>query len=74
MSPAMLKEIVKRAVVMAVERSRAEGEVVVAESELLLASYQVQALREPLVPGTLGFRPNLADGQDNHEERVAGCS
>jgi hypothetical protein len=70
MSPAMLKEIVKRAVVMAVERVGDGGEVAVEEGELLLAAWQVQALREPLVPGTLGFRPALAGAEDNHDEQV----
>jgi AAA+ superfamily predicted ATPase len=56
MSPAMLKEIVKRAVVMAVERDGCEDELTIEGSDLLLAVSQVKELREPLTPGSLGFR------------------
>ena len=68
-SPAMLKEIVKRAVVMAVDRAGGEGEVAVEEGDLLLAVAQVQALREPLVVGAMGFRPGLPDGQHHRAEQ-----
>jgi hypothetical protein len=66
MSPAMLKEIVKRAVVMAVERDGA-GEVTVEQGDLMLAAAQVQAMREPLVPGSMGFRTVLAESEPNHD-------
>jgi energy-coupling factor transporter ATP-binding protein EcfA2 len=58
MTPAMLKEVVKRAAVSAVERNGSHGSgLTIRESELLLAARQVQALREPIaVPGRLGFR------------------
>jgi energy-coupling factor transporter ATP-binding protein EcfA2 len=59
MSPSMLKEIVKRAVVAAVTRD-GQGEeqtVRLEEEDLLLAAEQVRALRDPvLIPGNLGFR------------------
>jgi ATP-dependent 26S proteasome regulatory subunit len=59
-TPAMLKEIVKRAVVAAIERdgTRRDGEPLsVEESDLLLATEQVRARRDPeLVPGSFGFR------------------
>jgi hypothetical protein len=54
-TPAMLKEIVKRAVVSAIERDG--GQVVLEENDLLLATEQVRAMRDPeLVPGNFGFR------------------
>lgn len=57
MTPAMLKEIVKRAAVSAVEANGTAPGVTVREAGLLLAAQQVQAMREPLsVPGRLGFR------------------
>jgi hypothetical protein len=57
MTPAMLKEIVKRAAVLAIEQNGSSGRaVVVHEADLLLAAQQVQAMREPVaVPGQLGF-------------------
>jgi ATP-dependent 26S proteasome regulatory subunit len=59
-TPAMLKEIVKRAAVSAVERldgRRTADAVVLTEADLLLATEQVRALRDPeLVPGSFGFR------------------
>jgi hypothetical protein len=75
MSPAMLKEIVKRAVVAAVSRAQGKREdVAVQEDDLLLAARQVQAMRDPApVPGGLGFRPSreeeaLADGAERGGE------
>jgi energy-coupling factor transporter ATP-binding protein EcfA2 len=59
MSPAMLKEILKRAVVAAVARDGREagGGVRLETADLVLAAEQVRALRDPvLVPGGLGFR------------------
>jgi hypothetical protein len=60
MTPAMLKEIVKRAAVNAIERDGnggKAGELAIEESDLLLASAQVPALRDPeRMPGTFGFR------------------
>jgi ATP-dependent 26S proteasome regulatory subunit len=69
MSPAMLKEIVKRAVVSAVERNGVPGkEVVLQEEDLLEASRQVQAMRDPIpVPGNLGFRPRRPEPTSTHE-------
>jgi hypothetical protein len=59
-TPAMLKEIVKRAAVSAVERlggKHAAGSLELTEADLLLATEQVRALRDPeLVPGSFGFR------------------
>jgi hypothetical protein len=59
-TPAMLKEIVKRAVVSAIERDggqRPNGQLVLQEADLLLATEQVRAMRDPeLVPGNFGFR------------------
>jgi hypothetical protein len=59
-TPAMLKEIVKRAAVNAIERDGHGGEasaIAIDESDLLLASEQVQALRDPeRMPGMFGFR------------------
>jgi ATP-dependent 26S proteasome regulatory subunit len=58
-TPAMLKEIVKRAAVSALERDEgANGERTIAleEGDLLLAAEQVQAMRDRIaVPGSLGF-------------------
>jgi hypothetical protein len=63
-TPAVLKEIVKRAAVSAVERLAAAGNgqpVVVSKADLLLAVEQVRALRDPeLVPGSFGFRDSRA--------------
>jgi hypothetical protein len=63
-TPAMLKEIVKRAAVNAIERDGHKGEasaIAIEESDLLLAAEQVQAMRDPeRVPGKFGF----------HEEKV----
>ncbi len=72
MSPAMLKEIVKRSVVLAIERAGSESEVTVEEGDLLLAACQVQALREPIVPGSMGFRTGEREERSNHEERAPG--
>lgn len=59
-TPALLKEIVKRAAVMALERAGvpADGSPpAMSEADLLLAAAQVRALRDPeLVPGSFGFR------------------
>ena len=63
-TPALLKEIVKRAAVNAIERDGHDGTasaLVIEESDLLLASEQVQALRDPeRVPGRFGFREEPA--------------
>jgi hypothetical protein len=61
MTPAMLKEIVKRAAVSAVERDGGI-ELALDEADLLLAAEQVQAMRARIVQqGNLGFgRRNLA--------------
>jgi hypothetical protein len=60
MTPAMLKEIVKRAAVNAIERDGHEGKasaITIEESDLLLAAEQVPAQRDPeRAPGTFGFR------------------
>jgi hypothetical protein len=60
MTPAMLKEIVKRAAVNAIERDGHGGKtaaLAIEESDLLLAIEQVPALRDPeRVPGNFGFR------------------
>jgi hypothetical protein len=73
MSPAMLKEIVKRAVVMAIVRGGKAKDVAVREDDLVLAAAQVQAMRDPIrVPGDLGFRASRteeavgADGSASH--------
>ena len=59
-TPATLKEIVKRAAVSAVERLDGQhpaGALKLTEADLLLATEQVRALRDPeLVPGSFGFR------------------
>jgi len=60
-TPAMLKEIVKRAAVSAItlqeERQVTDQELEITEADLLLATEQVRALRDPeSVPGRLGFR------------------
>ena len=56
----MIKEIVKRAAVNALERDGHGIEasaLVIDESDLLLAAEQVQAMRDPeWVPGRFGFR------------------
>ena len=56
----MLKEIVKRAAVNAIERGdhkHGASDIVLNESDLLLAAEQVQAMRDPeRVPHGLGFR------------------
>jgi hypothetical protein len=63
-TPAMIKEIVKRAAVNAIERdghSRQASAIAIEESDLLLAAEQVQAMRDPeRLPGKFGF----------HEEKV----
>lgn len=55
-TPAMLKEIVKRAAVSALERNGKEPGLTVREDDLLLATEQVQAMREPIARGAIGFR------------------
>jgi ATP-dependent 26S proteasome regulatory subunit len=78
MSPATLKEIVKRSVVMAVERASRCGSptdrraaLAVQADDLLLATHQVQVKRDPIAPpGSLGFHPVRAAGGDNHEPRA----
>jgi hypothetical protein len=59
-TPAMLKEIVKRAVVNAIERDhggKGAEQLAVSESDVLLAAEQVRAMRDPeIVPGSFGFR------------------
>jgi hypothetical protein len=59
-TPAMLKEIVKRAAVLAVQRDGHDSNktsVVLSEADLLRAVEHVRALRDPeAMPGTLGFR------------------
>jgi AAA+ superfamily predicted ATPase len=59
-TPAMLKEIVKRAAVSAVDRNGGKGRgdsVEIQEGDLLRAAEQVRALRDPeSMPGTFGFR------------------
>jgi hypothetical protein len=58
-TPAMLKEIVKRAAVNVIERDGHGGQasaLTIEESDLLLAATQVQAMRDrEVVPGKLGF-------------------
>src|SRR5262249_17981864 len=58
-TPALLKEIVKRAAVNAIERDSHEATasaITLEESDLLLAAEQVRALRDPeRVPGRFGF-------------------
>jgi hypothetical protein len=63
MSPAMIKEVVKRSVVTAVQRGGPGGEPALEEDDLVAAAEQVQALREPIVPGQLGFRASEYDGE-----------
>ena len=58
-TPAMLKEIVKRAVVSALGNNgdHRAGKLAVSEADLILAAEQVRASRDPeVVPGTMGFR------------------
>jgi hypothetical protein len=59
-TPAMLKEIVKRAAVGAIGRAAPTGKGVglaLTEADLVLATLQVRELRQPeAVPGALGFR------------------
>jgi hypothetical protein len=62
-TPAMLKEIVKRGAVNAIERNEGlgNGEVILEEGDLLLATEQVRALRDPeALPGGLGFRTQVS--------------
>jgi len=57
-TPAMLKEIVKRGAVNAIERTqeKGNGDLILEEGDLLLATEQVRALRDPeALPGSLGF-------------------
>jgi hypothetical protein len=58
-TPAMIKEIVKRAAVNAIERNGHAGQasaLIIEDSDLLLAAEQVQAMRDPeRVPGKMGF-------------------
>lgn len=66
MSPAMIKEVVKRAVVLCLERQEGRevaeedtksSKVALSEDDLLRAARQVQMLRDPTpAPGALGFR------------------
>lgn len=61
-TPAMLKEIVKRAVVGAIERngSGKETPLRITGDDLLLATEQVRTLRDPeLIPGSFGFQGEL---------------
>jgi hypothetical protein len=55
----MLKEIVKRAAVNAIERDGHGGQasaIAIEEPDLLLAAHQVQAFRDPeRTPGKFGF-------------------
>jgi cell division protease FtsH len=59
-TPAMIKEIVKRAAVNALERDGHgidASALAIDESDLLLAAEQVQAMRDPeWIPGRFGFR------------------
>ena len=59
-TPAMLKEVVKRGAVAALENQgnhQASGELLLREGDLLLAAEQVRAMRDPeAVPGPFGFR------------------
>jgi ATP-dependent 26S proteasome regulatory subunit len=59
-TPAMLKEIVKRAAVLAVQRDghgSNKTSLALSEADFLRAVEQVRALRDPeAMPGTLGFR------------------
>jgi len=59
-TPAMLKEIVKRAAVAALEQlghDKVSGPLVLHEADLLLAAEQVRAMRDPeAIPGPFGFR------------------
>jgi ATPase family associated with various cellular activities (AAA) len=59
-TPAMLKEIIKRAAVAALEQlgqNKVNGPLLLHEKDLLLAAEQVRALRDPeAAPGTFGFR------------------
>jgi hypothetical protein len=63
-TPALMKEIVKRAAVSAVERTAAGGNgkpVILGKGDLMLALAQVRALREPeCVAGNFGFRSSHA--------------
>jgi hypothetical protein len=70
MSPAMIKEVVKRSVVAAIQRGAAPA---VEEADLLAAIEQVQALREPITeprPGSFGFRASDGDGITPHADPV----
>jgi SpoVK/Ycf46/Vps4 family AAA+-type ATPase len=59
-TPAMLKEIVKRAVVSALSQGGPERNgdpLTLRVEDLLLATEQVRAMRDPeIVPGSFGFR------------------
>jgi AAA+ superfamily predicted ATPase len=56
MSPAMIKEVVKRSVVIALERTKGETTKLI-EEDLLQAVEQVQLMRDKVAsPGALGFR------------------
>jgi hypothetical protein len=63
-TPALLKEVVKRAAVNAIERDGHGGDaraIALEESDLLLAAEQVQAMRDPeRLPGMIGFRDEKA--------------
>jgi hypothetical protein len=60
-TPAVLKEIVKRAAVSAIDRTPAgNGQIIVSRADLMLAVEQVRALRDPeIIPGSFGFRESI---------------
>jgi hypothetical protein len=64
MSPAMIKEVVKRSVVAAIQRDGSGGAPELREDDLIDSAGQVKALREPIAPGQLGFRPSGDDGAE----------
>ncbi|MFO0843229.1 MAG: ATP-binding protein [Gemmataceae bacterium] len=68
MSPAMIKEVVKRSVVAAIHRDGSGGRPQLREDDLITSAEQVQALREPIAPGQLGFRRSH-DGDEEPWER-----
>ena len=60
-TPAVLKEIVKRAAVSAIDRtSDGNGQIIVSTADLMLAVEQVRALRDAeIIPGSFGFRESI---------------
>jgi ATP-dependent 26S proteasome regulatory subunit len=60
-TPAVLKEIVKRAAVSAIDRTAAgNGQIIVSRADLMLAVEQVRALRDAeIIPGSFGFRESI---------------